>query len=106
MAISPMHQGDTGPNAQWNFTDDQGDPVILSVQTTFVLCIFDVERQSTRQGAGIWTITNFNPGAASYQWNPQDTAIAGDFKLYVKITVGPNQIMSTKEVPWTVIAVP
>lgn len=100
-----MHQGDTLPNIFWQLYDENNAPMTLQTGGKLFLCIYDPVNKQTRLGAGSWTINSYSPVVATYQWDALDTSIPGQFTLSVRADYS-GTIISTKEIPWTVIAVP
>lgn len=98
-----MHQGDTSPDAIWQFYDDSFNPVSVPSGSTFQLYIYDRIKNTIRVGSGKWTVNSYSPVNATYQWDALDTASSGSFTIYARITTPSGHISSTDEIQWNIL---
>lgn len=84
--FSPIYCGDTGAPFDPVFLRKDGSAEDLT-GATITMIMEDAEGNS-KTAAGTWTITNAANGQASYSYASTDVNTAGNWTLYITITVG------------------
>lgn len=83
---SPIFCGDTGAPFDPVFLHKDGSAVDLTGAT--ISMIMEDAEGNTKTALGIWTITDAANGQASYSYASTDVNTAGNWTLYITITVG------------------
>ena len=84
--FSPVYVGDTGVNFAPVFAHKvDGSAVNLSGAT--ITMKMQNEVGTVKTCSGTWTIDNASGGQAHYQWQAADVNTAGDWTLYITITI-------------------
>lgn len=84
--FSPIMVGDIGAPFDPVFVHKDGTVEDLTGAT--ITMIMEDAEGNVKTAAGIWTITNASGGQASYSYAASDVNTAGNWTLYITITVG------------------
>lgn len=87
---SPVYCGDTGAPFDPVFVHKDGTAVDLT-GATITMIMVDAEG-NTKTAAGTWIITNAANGQASYSYASTDVAVAGNWTLYITITINSKPV--------------
>jgi hypothetical protein len=87
---SPVFVGDTGAPFDPVFVHKDGTAVDLT-GATITMIMVDAEGNA-KTAAGIWTIISTVNGQASYSYAGADVAVAGNWTLYITITINSKSV--------------
>ena len=85
--FSPIYVGDTEVPLAPQFAHADGSFVNLS-GATITMKMQEATFGTVKVCSGTWTIDNAANGQAHYQWQVADVNTAGDWNLYITITIG------------------
>lgn len=100
--ISPVKVGQTDPPAHWQFKDALGNAISMPTGTTFTQYIYNVNTGITAIGAGSFNIVDLSQGKVDYLWNATDSAVAGNYEVYVGYVLPTGGAGFTDSVEWIV----
>lgn len=84
--FSPVSVGDTGAPFAPQFLHKDGSPQPL-IGATITMIMEDAEG-NTKNAAGTWVIDDPSNGQAHYLYDANDVNTAGNWILYITITIG------------------
>jgi hypothetical protein len=85
--ISPVRQGQTDPPFHWQFKNSSGSPISFASGTSFVCLFFNPQTNISTQGTGTVNIVDLTNGYVDYVCSAGDTAVAGDYQVYMQYTL-------------------
>lgn len=98
--LASMFQGATDPPAHWYFQDENGNPTSMPNGTTYALIIANKVTGATQLGAGTCTVVSASQ--VDYQWNATDTAVPGDYVVFLQYTLPTGRVGYSQPVDWSV----